>query len=77
MTDIKALNYEQLIMEAKLKKKGKRNPDYFSAAVKSEIEELITLPYHYKDTHSMQKLILHLNVRHLLTLAQKLPEIQR
>lgn len=45
-----------------MKKKGKRLPDFFSEAIKAEIEEIISLPYNQKSNYLMNKLIRHLNV---------------
>lgn len=56
------INYEDVLSKARLKRKGKRQPDYFSETVKKEIEDIITLPYNQKTSYLMNKLIQHLNV---------------
>lgn len=56
------LHYDDVIAHARLKRKGKRQPDYFSDSVKKEIEDIVSLPYKDKSSYLMNKVIQHLNV---------------
>ena len=73
---IKALNFAQLLTQARLKKKGKKNVGFFSPEVKEEIEQIIKIPYNSKTNQMMMKLIAHLNVIRFRNAAEELFEVQ-